>query len=113
MTLLIDANISWRLVKLLNQNNFICIHAEQTGLPVPAADLEIWGYAKTHNYIIVTNDGDFQNLSNLFGFPPKVVLLKTGQQRTNYLGETIIKHKQSIIDLYGSDEIGLLEIFSK
>jgi len=31
------------------------------------------------NFIIVTNDDDFLNLTNMKGFPPKVVLLRTGK----------------------------------
>jgi predicted nuclease of predicted toxin-antitoxin system len=113
MTLLIDANISWRLVQLLNQSDIKSIHVDQSGLTVPASDTEIWDYAKANNFIIVTNDEDFQNLVNLKGFPPKVLLLKTGNQRTIYLSELIIKHKESILEFYHSSEIGLLEIFSK
>jgi predicted nuclease of predicted toxin-antitoxin system len=112
MKLLLDANISWRLVKLLQNSGVDCIQVEQTDLPVPSSDLQIWQYAKEHNYIIVTNDEDYLNLSNLLGFPPKVVLLKTGNQRTDYLKELLLKNISSISELELSADIALLEIYT-
>lgn len=112
MKLLLDANISWRLVKLLQQSEVDCLHVEQTNLPVPASDSSIWTFAKEQQYIIVTNDEDFVNLSNLYGFPPKVVLLKTGNQRTDFLKELLLKHLTAINELDSSEETALIEIFS-
>ena len=112
MKLLLDANISWRMVRLLQEKGFDCSHVEQTSLPVPAKDSSIWQFAKDNNFIIVTNDEDFLNLLNVLGFPPKVLLLKTGNQRTGYLSEIISQHKKDIEELFTSDEIGLLEIYS-
>mgnify|MGYP002785994648 CR=1 FL=1 len=112
MKLLLDANISWRLVKLLHQSGIDCLHVEQTNLPVPVSDNAIWAFAKEQHYVIVTNDEDFVNLSNLYGFPPKVVLLKTGNQRTDFLKELLLKHLAAITELDTSDDTALIEIFS-
>lgn len=73
--------------------------------------MEIWNYAFANNLIIVTNDEDFQNIINTKGFPPKVVLLKTGNQSNDYIETLLIKHVASIRDLSVSDEYGLLEIY--
>lgn len=113
MKLLLDANISWRLVKLLQEKNIDCIHVEQTSLPVPATDRSIWQYALSENYIIVTNDEDFLNMSNLYGFPPKVILIKTGNMRTASLFDLLLKHYSSISEFANTADIGLLEIYSK
>ena len=83
MKILIDANISWRLVKLLNAAFSEILHVERTGLPIPADDIVIWDWAKQNDYIIVTNDEDFLNLSIQNGFPPKVILLRMGNQSTS------------------------------
>ena len=48
---------------------------------------------------------------NSKGFPPKIILLKTGNQRNSYIEEIIIKHKADIEILEQSGEIGLLEIY--
>lgn len=113
MKLLLDANISWRLVKLLQEKGIDSVHVEQTFLPVPATDRSVWQYALTENQIIVTNDEDFLNMSNLYGFPPKVILIKTGNMRTAYLVDLIIKHYSAIADFANAADAGLLEIYSK
>lgn len=75
--MLLDANLSWRMVLILKQHFEDCYHVDDIGLNIPAKDLEIWEYAKKHTLIIVTNDEDFIDLINVKGFPPKVVLLRT------------------------------------
>lgn len=111
MKLLLDANLSWRLVSKLNEYFNECFHVDLIGLKSPAKDIEIWSYAKENNCIIVTNDEDFLNLIFLNGFPPKVVLLKTGNQSNTFLLALLIKHKEDISSLSESTDYGLLEIF--
>ena len=41
-------------------------------------DVDIWDYAKTNGFVIVSKDLDFQQRSLLFGHPPKVVRLRVG-----------------------------------
>ena len=36
-------------------------------------DREIWEYGKRENFLIVTKDADFSDLSLLCGFPPKII----------------------------------------
>jgi predicted nuclease of predicted toxin-antitoxin system len=63
-------------------------------LTIPAKDNEIWEFALQNSLIIVTNDDDFVNLISIKGFPPKVVLLRTGNQSNDYIEELMIKHKK-------------------
>jgi predicted nuclease of predicted toxin-antitoxin system len=111
MNLLLDANISWRLANRLKTHFEGCFHVDFLDLPIPATDTAIWNYAHNANLIIVTNDEDFLNFSNIKGFPPKIVLLRTGNQSNNYIEELLIKHKQDIEDLYLSNDYGILELF--
>ena len=111
MKLLLDANISWRLTIKLKSHFDDCFHVDNIGLPIPAKDVEIWNFALANNLIIVTNDEDFQNLSNLNGFPPKVVLLKVGNQSSAFIEATIINRVSYIKNLQQSNEHGLLEIY--
>lgn len=111
MKLLLDANISWRLTARLKEHFADCFHVDDIELTVPAKDTEIWNYALIEELIIVTNDDDFLNLADAKGFPPKVVLLRTGNQSNNYIEELLIKHKADIKDLSESPEYGFLEIF--
>ena len=82
MNLLLDANLSWRLVKMLSADYHSCQHVDNIGLSIPAKDWDIWKWAKAKNYMIITNDEDFLNLLMQKGFPPKIILLHTGNQST-------------------------------
>ena len=77
----------------------------------PVKDIEIWNYALANKLMIVTNDEDFLNFSNMKGFPPKIILLKTGNQSNNYVEALLVKHKSEIQSLYQSEDYGILELF--
>jgi predicted nuclease of predicted toxin-antitoxin system len=113
MKLLLDANLSWRLVAVLKQHFDDCLHVDSVGLTVPAKDAEIWDYARKNNLIIVSNDEDFIDFMNVRGFPPKVILLKTGNQSSLYITNLLIQRKDEILVFSTSSEIGLLEIVSQ
>ena len=68
------------------------------------SDIDIWKFAKENNYTIVTFDADFYDLSNLKGFPPKIIWLRFGNTKTDYIAE-IINSKSTII----KDFVSLLE----
>ncbi len=101
MKLLLDANLSWRMIAVLKQHFDDCFHVDNISITVPAKDAEIWEYAKQNDLIIVTNDEDFIDFINIKGFPPKVVLLRTGNQNRLFI----------VKNLADSIEIGLLEIW--
>lgn len=111
MKLLLDANVSWRLTDRLQSYFEECLHVDYIGLNIPPTDTEIWNYALVNNLIIVTNDEDFLDFANIKGFPPKVILLKTGNQRTSYIEALLIKHRDNIQSMYQSDDYGILELF--
>jgi len=67
MKLLIDENISWRIVKPLQEFYPDTIHVNRTNIAQPSKDTLIWEYAKKNNFIIVTNDEDFIDLLTLKG----------------------------------------------
>lgn len=111
MKLLLDANVSWRLAARLKSHFEECIHVDYIGLSIPAKDTQIWNYALDNNPIIIINDEDFLNLVNIKGFPPKIILLKTGNQSNTYIEALLIKHKAEIQSLHQSDDYGILELF--
>jgi predicted nuclease of predicted toxin-antitoxin system len=89
-----------------------CIHVDKSGLRVPAKDIDIWNYAKKNDYIIVTKDEDFVDFLNVKGFPPKLILLKTGNQSRLYLCNLLIQRKDDIEAFIKNSEYGLLQILS-
>ena len=81
----------------------------QTELPKPAKDTEIWNYAAKNGYIIVTKDSDFLNLIETRGYPPKLILLRTGNMDRKGTEKILVQAKTSVEDLEKND-YGLLEI---
>lgn len=110
MKLLLDANLSHRLTSKLISHFEECHHVDYLGLALPVQDIEIWNFAKQNDLIIVTNDSDFYYLLNQKGFPPKIILLKTGNQSNNYIESVLKKHAIDVFDLFKSTEYGFLEI---
>jgi len=112
MKILLDANISWKLVSKLTPVFGECAHVDFIGLDTPPQDIDIWNYAQDNGFIIITKDNDFVELMDLYGFPPKVVLLKTGNNSSKALTELLINIREKIIELENSN-FGLLEIINK
>lgn len=111
MKLLFDENISWRIVKPLINLYPDSIHVNRTNLAQPSKDYLIWEFAKLNNFIIVTNDEDFIDLLTLKGFPPKIILFKTGNQSTEYIIQKLVTYKHAIVELEQQYVYGLIEIF--
>jgi len=109
MKLLLDANLSWRLIPLLSKHFGDCTHVNKTDLPKPANDTEIWNYAAVNGYTIVTQDSDFLNFLETKGFPPKIILIRVGNMDRKMAEEILIKSKAAIIDMENAN-YGLLEI---
>jgi len=111
MKLLLDANISWRPSDKLKIHFGDCFHVDHIGLAIPAKDTEIWNFEATNELTIITNDDDFLNLANVKGCPPKVILLRTGNQSNLFIEELLVKHKDEICEFCQAEENGVLEIF--
>ena len=109
MKLLLDANLSWRLCPLLSAVYGECVHVNKTELPKPAKDTEIWNYAAQNGYYIVTQDSDFLHLLETRGYPPKVILVRTGNISIQEAGAILVRARASIEDL-DRTAYGLLEI---
>src|SRR5438045_9545159 len=107
MKLLLDENLSWRMVAVLKQHFEDCFHVTTIALNSPAKDIEIWHYVKQNELIIVTNDEDFVNFVNVKGFPPKVILLRTGNQNQLFISNLLIQRKADIQLLNDADDTGL------
>ena len=110
MKLLLDANLSYRIKKDLSIKYSQCEHVDNV-LKVPSKDFEIWDFALSNDYIIVSNDEDFITFSKQFGFPPKCIILKTGNQSNEYIKNLLIAQYDKISEFYFSIEYGILEVF--
>jgi predicted nuclease of predicted toxin-antitoxin system len=79
MKLLLDENLSRRLIPFLQHDYPCSSQVVLLGLEA-ASDSVVWYTAKDHGFVIVTRDADFEELSLVWGQPPKVIWLKTRNQ---------------------------------
>ena len=100
MKLLLDQNISRKLVKTLGRSFPGTSHVHTLGLST-ASDLEVWEYARTHEYIIVTQDSDFSERIAVHGHPPKVVWLRVGNTSTQHIKTLLAERRKDILAFGG------------
>lgn len=97
MKVLFDQNISYRIIKHLGEYFPESKHVSQLGL-LNSLDSEIWDFARKNEYVIVTFDADFYDLSVLNGTPPKIIWLRIGNTSTLNISNVIIKNMEMILD---------------
>lgn len=66
-------------------------------------DQEIWEFALKNEFVILTKDNDFNEFSQLFGCPPKVVHLMCGNKKTSFVANLNISNKTELVDFVNSD----------
>jgi predicted nuclease of predicted toxin-antitoxin system len=109
VNILLDQNISFRVVGLLSSSFEDVKQVRQVGL-TNASDLEIWNYALRNNYLIVTFDSDFIDLSNLKGFPPKIIWLRFGNSSNVKIANKLLSKVVDIKEFIVNPDIAFLEI---
>ena len=112
MKLLFDQNISFRVLKKLDKIFSGSEQVKDLGLQ-DFSDKQIWNYAKENNFSIVTFDSDFFDLANLYGHPPKIIWLRTGNRKTNEIAELLISKSEIILDFLSNPiykELSCIEI---
>ena len=77
-----------------------------------ASDVQIFDYAKSNGYTIVTFDSDFVDMNILKGIPPKIIWMKTGNLTTKAITELIYKNIQEIKIFLESEENEILEVLN-
>lgn len=85
MKLLIDQNLSHRLVGLLATEFPGSTHVRDAGLAA-APDPDVWAHAAANGFVIVSKDTDFQQRALLYGYPPKVIWVRLGNCTTAAVG---------------------------
>ena len=101
MTLLLDNNLSPRLCRTLRDLWPEMIHVRNVGLEA-VDDPVVWDYARQRGFTIVSKDSDFNNLSFLFGAPPKVVWIQLGNCSTRAL-EMVLRVQQRDVAAFLDD----------
>ncbi len=112
MKLLFDQNISFRIEKKLSLNYEFSKHISNLGLN-NATDIDIWNFAKTEQFVIVTFDSDFYDLSLINGCPPKIIWIRKGNLTTNQIFELLEEKNlliRNFIENPDKTEVACLEI---
>ena len=110
MKLLLDENLSRRIVPFLQSDYPGSTQIALLGME-RANDREVWQYAKENGYVIVTKDSDFYDLSLLYGPPPKIVWLKTGNVTKSAVTHLLLNNRETIQSLLAQNEISCVEIY--
>lgn len=98
MKLLFDANLSRRIVPLLEDLFPGSAHISQVGLAGETPDAAIWEFAKRNRFAIVTADADFVRLADLHGAPPPVIRLERMNYSTEVAAELVRRYAIAITE---------------
>jgi predicted nuclease of predicted toxin-antitoxin system len=107
MKLLFDHNLSPRLIDRLKDIYPKASHVSLLDMD-RASDKNIWLCAKTNEYVIVTKDSDFNDLSILYGFPPKVIWLQIGNCTTIDIEKLLRDYYEVIVEFESDLNSGIL-----
>jgi len=89
--LLFDQNISPKITRLVRSIYPGAVHIRSMGLE-DASDTQIFEYARKKSLQIVTFDSDFADLSIVWGYPPKIIWLRTGNLTTLVISHLFLKN---------------------
>lgn len=97
------------MVRLLDDLYPDSMHVRDAGLR-EAEDTEIWRYAADHGFIIVSKDSDFHMMSIMYGHPPKVVWLRTGNGPTEAAADLLREHRATMEQFHADPEAAFLAL---
>ena len=109
MKLLLDQNLSYRLVNRLLDIFPEVSHLKTLGL-IHFTDIEIWDFSKENAFTIVTFDRDFFDLSVVRNAPPKIIFLNLYNQSITET-ELLLRQNENEIKFFVSNtEIACLTL---
>jgi predicted nuclease of predicted toxin-antitoxin system len=95
LKLLPDENLSPRLIAAIANLYPGTKHVEAVGL-MSATDDEVWRFAASNDFAIVSKDSDFSERSVLEGSPPKVIWLRVGNCTTEHIADVLRAQSENI-----------------
>ncbi len=110
MKLLLDENLSRRIIPAIQDTYPESSQIALLGLQ-SAADGDVWAYARQGGYILVTKDSDFNDLSALYGHPPKVIWLKCGNQPRRRIVEILLSIRVDVQAFADNPALSCLEVY--
>ena len=111
MKLLLDENLSRRLVAPLAAAYPQSSHVALVGLE-QASDLQVWEFARSNGYAILTKDDHFSALSTLRGQPPKIIKLTMGNCDNERVLSALLTNNVQIAERFTDPQVALVELTS-
>ncbi len=69
-------------------------------------DIQIWEYAKLHEFTIITQDADFYDIGLVKGYPPKIIWLRSGSKTVKGIANMLRANYAMVEDFVNnSDQI--------
>jgi predicted nuclease of predicted toxin-antitoxin system len=110
MRLLFDQNLSFKLCRQLADLFPGSTQARLLGLS-EADNGMLWQHAKADGFVIVSQDADFAEMAALYGPPPKVIRLRSGNRPTELVEQTLRTHANAIAAFERDVVAACLEIY--
>jgi predicted nuclease of predicted toxin-antitoxin system len=107
--LLLDENISRRLLPVLGPAFPGSTRVSLEGLQ-QASDIEVWQFAKLHDFVVVTKDDDFTALSSLHGRPPCLIKLSVGNCDNDQVAQILLSRRDQIEDQFVDPSVSMVEL---
>ena len=107
MKLLFDQNLAPKLVDRLSDLFPDSRHVRDAGLS-EASDREVWDFALSNGFAIVSKDSDFVQLSPLAVAPPKVIRLQVGNCTTDRVESVLRSGFEAIASFERNADASLL-----
>ena len=99
--LLFDQNLAPVLAQRLADLHPDSQHVQDVGLG-STDDTVIWEHARDQGLAIVTKDGDYADLCELRGFPPKIIWIRRGNCSTAEI-ESLLRQYAWAIDAFATE----------
>lgn len=109
MKLLFDNNLSYKLVSRLSDLFPDSKHVVDVGLD-EANDDKVWQYAKENGYVIMSKDADFNDLSIIYGAPPKVIWIKAGNCKLSFVEMLVRQNCNELLKFASDNSTEILEM---
>jgi predicted nuclease of predicted toxin-antitoxin system len=110
MKLLLDENLSRRIVPFLQAD-----YPDSTQIVLAnmetASDLDVWQFARENDYVIVTKDSDFYDMTLTLGTPPRVIWIKTGNVSKSVITNLLLQNSKQIETQFFTNGVACIELY--
>ena len=108
MKFLIDANLSFKLARVLKNKGFEILHTDDLPNKERTTDNELRKLSIEQECIVITKDSDFLDSHLIQGIPSKLLIVTTGNITNKNLMSLFDKYFETIIQLF--DTYNLIEL---